>query len=175
MRVNVDLILLSFLKEGQIPDNEYNYALNMLEQEVNKRSSDGELQTDGHSPVPRLEGPSVTEVDEELCRRIAAQLAELGDKFDREGRIKKEMVESVVEGLLSDSLSEKRFQEVINSALPNLPPGIEKETAILAVTMTLTKKVGCNVPNLLQNFFRYTADFIQSNYVAYLQQLSRQR
>lgn len=45
-------------------------------------------------------------LDEELCRRIGAQLAELGDRFESEALIKPVLVESLVNEILDNSLTE---------------------------------------------------------------------
>ncbi|KAM8971846.1 BH3-interacting domain death agonist [Pelodytes ibericus] len=175
MKVDVELILLTFLKQDKSQDAEFNLALGLLEDKVQSQGSDGELETDGNIPVPSSFLLDVGDVDEDLCRRIGAQLAELGDKLDKEGKIKKEVVECVVQDLLNECLSQQRFTELINSVLENLPTGIEQEKATLAIAMTLTKKVSCTVPYLMERFFRYTASFVEQNYMTYLQQFTRQR
>uniref|UniRef100_A0A8C5PIH2 BH3-interacting domain death agonist n=1 Tax=Leptobrachium leishanense TaxID=445787 RepID=A0A8C5PIH2_9ANUR len=172
MGVDVELVILNFLKHSSSQDADYNLALRILEDELQCNDLDGDLETDGNTPVPRK--IDVSEVDDELCRQIGAQLAELGDRFEREGMIKKEVVESIVQDLLNESLSEKRFSDLIKSVLLNIPPGIEQEKATVAIALTLTKEVGCAVPNLLQNLFHYTSQFIRGNYLAYLQQFGRQ-
>ncbi|CAH2276450.1 BH3-interacting domain death agonist [Pelobates cultripes] len=174
MNLDVELVLLTYLKHTSSEDHEYKLVLDILERDFQTHADYGDLETDGNIPVLRTSEDSGF-VDEELCRRIGAQLAELGDKLEREGRIKKEVVECVVQDLLTNSLTESRFEELIKSVMQNLPAGIETEKATVAVAMALTKEVGCSVPSLLQNFFYYTAGFIQRNYLAYLQQIDRQR
>ncbi|XP_056373918.1 BH3-interacting domain death agonist [Hyla sarda] len=174
--MSVELIFVAFLECQKTVDPEFKSELSSIKQSLH---DEGDLQTDSHDVLPRhasLEpdgGPQPL-VEEELCRRIGAQLAEMGDRFQQEGRIRQEVVESLVHDILSENLTEDRFRDAVSSLLENLPPGMDLEKATLVVAMTLTSKVGCSVPNLLQNCFTTALNFIDRNYRSYVQRLSRQ-
>ncbi|XP_069820568.1 BH3-interacting domain death agonist-like [Dendropsophus ebraccatus] len=171
--MNTELIFVAFLECQKSVDVEFKAELRSI-----KQSLGHDLETDSHESVARsiyleTDGGPQPVVDEELCRRIGVQLAEMGDRFQQEGRIKPEVVESLVHDILSETLTEDRFKDAVNSLLVNLPPGMDLEKSTLAITMTLASKVGCSVPNLLQSCFTTTLNVINRNYFAYVQQLSR--
>ncbi|XP_068128992.1 BH3-interacting domain death agonist-like [Hyperolius riggenbachi] len=183
--MTVDLILLGFLQSQKDSSPDFQQAVECLAQSIEK---DGYLEADGGPPMKCIssqvgesaehvvpDGGPHPNLDEELCRRIGAQLAELGDRFEREGVIKQEVVESLVHDVLSDTLSEERFSKAVKSLLSNVPAGIEQETASLVVAMTLTSKVGKMVPNLLANCCSTTSRFIERNYSYYIDRLTGQR
>ncbi|KAG8438750.1 hypothetical protein GDO86_005082 [Hymenochirus boettgeri] len=136
------------------------------------------LETDGNNSYREcqmLAAQGGTEVDVNLCREIGAQLAILGDKLEREGRINQEIVSNLIDAMLNESLSEERFSKVVRSLVDNIPPGIEQEKAEVAIAMILTKKVASSVPALLQRFFQATSNLLQRNYLTCLQRLASQR
>ncbi|XP_044133420.1 uncharacterized protein LOC122926099 [Bufo gargarizans] len=174
-RMSVELIFVAFLEHQKTVDVEFKAELQLLVRSLNQ---DGELETDSHGGVSfhcaeMSVGPQHV-VDEDLCRRIGAQLAEMGDRFQKEGRIKTEVVESLVHDILNESLTEDRFEDAVKSLLNNLPPGTEMEQATLVVAMSLTSKVGSSVPDLLQNCFTTALTFIQRNYRSYIECLTSQ-
>ncbi|XP_075715899.1 BH3-interacting domain death agonist isoform X2 [Rhinoderma darwinii] len=174
--MSAKLIFFAFLECQKCPDVEFDAELRSL---VKSDGGDGDLQTDSYGFGPlcgSLEtdsGPQ-SEIDEELCRRIGAQLAMFGDRFEQEGRIKSEVVESLVNDILNESLTEDRFEDAVKSLMDNLPPGMDLEKATLVVAMSLTSKVGSSVPNLLQSCFTTALSFIQRNYRSYIDRLARQ-
>ncbi|KAM5172324.1 BH3-interacting domain death agonist [Mantella aurantiaca] len=173
--MTVELILLTFLEKQKDQTPEYEEAVKSLAQALDK---DGNLETDGVSPFRSClvaDSGSHPGVDEELCRRIGAQLAELGDRFEREALIKQEVVESLVNEILDESLTEDRFKVVVQSLQSNVPSGIEQEKASLAVAMLLTSKIGKSIPSLLHSCFATAVNFIQDNYNAYIEGLAEQR
>lgn len=176
IRMSAELIFVAFLECQKTADPEFKCEIRSLVQTLDL---DGDLETDSHGGVTfhcalQTDGGPQPGVDADLCHRIGAQLAEMGDRFQQEGRIKPEVVESLVNDILNQSLTEDRFQDAVSSLLDNLPPGMELEQATLAVAMSLTSKVGCSVPNLLQNCFTTALSFIQRNYTSYIDRLTRQ-
>ncbi|XP_018417584.1 PREDICTED: BH3-interacting domain death agonist-like [Nanorana parkeri] len=200
--MTVELIILTFLEKQKDQSPEYKEAVESLAQTIDrdgKLETDGNLilrdegflsgsqsswgwgvgawwstilssltLADAMDPGPH---PGL---DDELCRRIGAQLAELGDRFEREALIKQEVVESLINEILDDSLTESRFEAVVQSLLKNIPAGIEQEKASLTVAMLLTRKIGDSIPSLLCSCFSTTASFIRGNFNSYLESLARQ-
>ncbi|KAM4748717.1 BH3-interacting domain death agonist [Rhinophrynus dorsalis] len=153
MSVDVDLIFLSFLECYQCQNIEFKNELSCLVQKV--RPTEGDLQPDGNLSFRSVELMSSVEgeqeVDADLCRRIGAQLAELGDKLEREGRIKQEVVDSLVDAVLNNSFTEERFSADINSLLGNLPPGVDQEKALIFFLSTLFQRFSADINSLLGN------------------------
>ncbi|XP_077324977.1 BH3-interacting domain death agonist [Lithobates pipiens] len=173
--MTVERILLAFLEHQKDQNNDYKEAVKSLAQTVDH---DGCLETDGVSAFKdfvRPDSGSHPGVDEELCRRIGAQLAELGDLFEKENLIKQELVESLVNQILDDSLTEDRFKVAVESSLSKIPGGIEQEKASLVIAMLLTSKIGKSIPSLLQSCFNTAVSFIQDNYNAYVEGLAEER
>ncbi|XP_075066802.1 BH3-interacting domain death agonist [Mixophyes fleayi] len=170
--MSVELIFISFLECQTTSDPEYKTQLRSLTHIIDK---DGDLETDGHLSFRESCSEAQHVVDEDLCRRIGAQLAQMGDQFDREGMIEPKVVESLINDILTESLTEDRFAGAIQSVVKNLPPGIEEEKAYLAIAMILTSKVGRNIPGLLQSCYSTAVSVIQRNYWSYIQLLTRQR
>ncbi|KAE8613466.1 hypothetical protein XENTR_v10007733 [Xenopus tropicalis] len=186
MSLSVEKILLSYL-EIDLPrtNEELREELSLFaggKPRLQGRAlfqSEGELETDGNvqlrdSGTIAYEGVE-QEVDEELCRRIAAQLAEMGDKLEREMKIKPEVVNGLVDAMLNQTLLEEHLAATVQSLVQTVPPGVEQEMAAVAIAMILTKKAVTNAPSLLQNICRTTTRFVERNYRACLERLARQR
>lgn len=174
--MSAELIFVAFLECQKTADPELKCEIRSLVQSLDL---DGGLETDSHGGVSfhcglETDGGPQPGAEDELCRRIGTMLAEMGDQFEREGRIKPEVVESLVNDILNQSLTEDRFRDAVSGLLENLPPGMELEQATLAVAMSLTTKVGGCVPNLLQNCFTTALGFIQRNYTSYIDRLKGQ-
>ncbi|XP_063785379.1 BH3-interacting domain death agonist-like [Pseudophryne corroboree] len=170
--MSVERIFISFLEYQKTSDAEYQEQLKALAHCID---GDGDLETDGHATITSISPEGSPDVDEDLLRRIGAQLAQMGDQFEREGMIDPKVIETLINDILNESLTEDRFAAAVQSVLNKLPPGIEQEKACLAVAMNLTSKVGRNIPGLLQNCFSTAVTFIQRNYMSYVQLLTRQR
>ncbi|KAG9461614.1 hypothetical protein GDO78_016253 [Eleutherodactylus coqui] len=173
--MSAERIFLAFLECQKNEDPDFKVELQSL---VQSRDQDDDLQTDSSSGALfhrclETDGPQPI-VNEDLCRRIGAQLAEMGDRFQLEDRIKSEVVESLVHDILSERLTEKRFEDAVRSSLDNLPAGLDMERATLVVAMSLTSRVASNVPNLLQSCFTTALNFIQRNCRSSLGQLTNQ-
>ncbi|CAI9540819.1 unnamed protein product, partial [Staurois parvus] len=172
--MTVERILLAFLEQQKDQSPDYKEAVKSLVQNVDK---DGHLEADGGLSFKEClmtDSGSHPGVDEELCRRIGAQLAELGDLFEKEALIKQEVVEGLVNQILDKSLTEARFQEAVQSSLCKIPAGIEQEKASLVVAMMLTSKIGKSIPSLLQSCFTTAVSFIQDNYNAYIEGMAEE-
>ncbi|XP_018096385.1 BH3-interacting domain death agonist isoform X2 [Xenopus laevis] len=185
MTLSVEKILLSYL-EIDLKNNEVWEELNlfsgrgmkrgpMRQQGVSMRCCEGDLETDGNVPLKSTDIIQLEEEDEELCRRIAAQLAEIGDKLEREMKIKPEVVDGLVDAMLNNTLDEEHLAATVQSLVQTAPPGVEQELATVAVAMILTKKAVTNAPSLLHNICHTTTQFVERNYRACLERLARQR
>ncbi|NWW55044.1 BID protein, partial [Pedionomus torquatus] len=133
-----------------------------------------ELQTDGNrsghlqnGELGELFGP---EVNEEIVRIIAAQLAEIGDQFDKE--IKARVVNDLVQHFLNENLSgeeiTRRMSEAVEGLAQAIPSDMEREKALLVLAMVLTKKIANTMPSLLQRVFRTTVNYINQQLHSYI-------
>ncbi|KFW11265.1 BH3-interacting domain death agonist, partial [Eurypyga helias] len=127
---------------------------------------DWELQTDGNRSGHMQNGDLAfgPEVNEEVVRIIAAQLAEIGDQFDKE--IKARVVNDLVQHFLNENLS--REEITLEGLVQAMPSDMEREKAMLVLAMVLTKKIANTVPSLLQRVFSTTVNYINQqlhNYV----------
>ncbi|XP_030325103.1 BH3-interacting domain death agonist [Calypte anna] len=130
-----------------------------------------ELQTDGNRSGHMQNGGLVfdPEVNEEVIRIIAAQLAEIGDQFDKE--IKARVVNDLVQHFLNENLSAeeitRRMSEAVEEIVRAIPSDMEKEKAMLVIAMVLTKKIANTMPSLLQHVFSTTVNYISQlhNYI----------
>ncbi|XP_015720662.1 BH3-interacting domain death agonist isoform X2 [Coturnix japonica] len=140
--------------------------------EVQCYDSDGELQTDGNRSGHLQNGELVLdpEVNEEVVRTIAAQLAEIGDQLDKQIRAK--VVNDLVQHFRNENLPREEITRYLSQAVEGLaraiPSDLEQEKAMLVLAMLLTKKVANQVPSLLQRVFSTTVNYINQhlhNYV----------
>lgn len=134
-----------------------------------------ELQTDGNRSGHMQNGEAVLdhEVNEEVIRLIAAQLAAIGDRFDRE--IKARVVNDLVQHFLNENLSAEEITQLMSEAVEGLvqamPSDLEREKVMLVLAMLLTKKIANTMPSLLQRAFSATVNYINQqlhNYIARL-------
>ncbi|NXI46869.1 BID protein, partial [Galbula dea] len=134
-----------------------------------------ELQTDGNRSGHLQNGEAVFdhEVNEEVIRNIAAQLAEIGDQFDKE--IKARVVNDLVQHFLNDNLSGEEITRHMSEAVERLaqavPLDVEREMASLVLAMVLTKKIANTVPSLLQRAFSTTVNYINQQLHNYILRL----
>ncbi|KAM6321242.1 BH3-interacting domain death agonist [Aegotheles albertisi] len=130
-----------------------------------------ELQTDGNRSGHMQNGGLVfgPEVNEEVVRIIAAQLAEIGDQLDREVRAR--VVNDLVQHFLNENLSgeeiTRRMSEVVEELARAIPLDMEREKAMLVLAMVLTRKIANRMPALLQRVFSTTVNYINQlhNYI----------
>ncbi|NXY59603.1 BID protein, partial [Callaeas wilsoni] len=141
---------------------------------------DDELQTDGNRSGHFRNGDlGLAPTNEDVIRIIAAQLAEIGDQFD------KEIQERVVNGLVQHFLNEKLSKEA-NPSLPSIqeitqhmsravreltqsmPLDMEQEKAMLVLAMVLTKKIVNTVPSLLHRVFNTTLNYMNQQLHNYI-------
>ncbi|NXN13749.1 BID protein, partial [Indicator maculatus] len=148
-----------------------------------------ELQTDGNRSGHMQNGEPgecsplhpawVHEVDEEVIRRIATQLAAIGDRFDQD--IKARVVNDLVQHFLNENLSgeeiTQRLSEAVEGLVQAMPSDMDREKAMLVLAMLLTKKIANTMPSLLQRAFSTTLNYINQqlrNYIARLVSAVRQ-
>ncbi|XP_054243086.1 BH3-interacting domain death agonist [Indicator indicator] len=123
-----------------------------------------ELQTDGNRSGHMQNGEPVFEheVDEEVIRRIATQLAAIGDRFDQD--IKARVVNDLVQHFLNENLSGEEITQHMSQAVEGLvqamPSDMDREKAMLVLAMLLTKKIANTMPSLLQRAFSTTLNYI---------------
>ncbi|XP_064011800.1 BH3-interacting domain death agonist [Pogoniulus pusillus] len=138
---------------------------------------DVELQTDGNRGGRMQNGEPVFdhEVNEEVIRIIAAQLAEIGDRFDQE--IKARVVNDLVQHFVNENLSgeeiTQRLSEAVEGLVQAMPLDMEREKAMLVLAMVLTKKIANTMPSLLQRAFSTTVAYINQQLHNYLARLLR--
>ncbi|NXY45860.1 BID protein, partial [Ceuthmochares aereus] len=131
-----------------------------------------ELQTDGNRSGHLQNGELGygPEVDEEVVRIIAAQLAEIGDQFDKE--IKARVVNDLVQHFLNENLSReeitRRMSEAVEGLTRAIPADMEQEKAMLVLAMVLTKKIANTMPSLLQRVFSTTVNYISQHLHNYI-------
>ncbi|NWQ78343.1 BID protein, partial [Columbina picui] len=113
------------------------------------------------------------QVDEEVVRLIAAQLAEIGDRFDAE--IKTRLVNDLVQQFLNENLPgqeiTRRMSEAVEGLVRAIPADMEQEKAMLVLAMVLTKKIVNTVPSLLPRAFRTTVNYINQHLHNYIVRL----
>ncbi|NXF33564.1 BID protein, partial [Nyctibius bracteatus] len=110
------------------------------------------------------------EINEEVVRIIAAQLAEIGDQFDKE--IKARVVNDLVQHFLNENLSgeeiTRRMSEAVEGLARAIPSDMEQEKAMLVLAMVLTKKIANTMPSLLQRVFSTTVNYISQQLHNYI-------
>ncbi|KAM6425207.1 BH3-interacting domain death agonist [Rhynochetos jubatus] len=139
---------------------------------------DLELQTDGNRSGHLQNGELAfgPEVNDDVVRIIAAQLAEIGDQFDKE--IKARVVNDLVQHLLNENLSREEITRHMSEAVEGLvravPSDMEQEKAMLVLAMVLTKKIANTMPSLLQRVFSTTVNYISQQLHNYVVRMLRE-
>ncbi|NWY75148.1 BID protein, partial [Erithacus rubecula] len=132
---------------------------------------DDELQTDGnrsgHLQSSELELPPT---NEEVIRIIAAQLAEIGDQFDKEiqARVVKDLVQHFVNEKLSKEEIALHLSRAVNELLTSIPSDMAQEKAMLVLAMVLTKKIVNTVPSLLRRVYDATVNYMNQQFHDYI-------
>ncbi|NXW74044.1 BID protein, partial [Hirundo rustica] len=124
---------------------------------------DDELQTDGnrsgHLQNGELEGAPT---NEEVIRIIAAQLAEIGDQFDKEiqGRVVNDLVQHFLDAKLSKEEIIRHMSRIVEELIRSIPADMEHEKATLVLAMVLAKKVLNTAPSLLRRVYDTTLNYM---------------
>ncbi|NXS32903.1 BID protein, partial [Pomatostomus ruficeps] len=108
--------------------------------------------------------------NEDVIRIIAAQLAEIGDQFDKEiqGRVVNDLVQHFLNENLSTEEITRHMSRVVRELTQAIPADMEQEKAMLVLAMVLTKKIVNTVPSLLHRVFHTTVNYMNQqlhNYV----------
>ncbi|NXI81845.1 BID protein, partial [Rhipidura dahli] len=132
---------------------------------------DFELQTDGNRSGHFQNGElGLAPTNEDVIRIIAAQLAEIGDQFDKE--IQGKVVNDLVQHFLSDKLSKQEITlhmaRVVRELTQSIPSDMEQEKAMLVLAMVLTKKIVNTVPSLLHRVFNTTLNYMNQQLHNYI-------
>ncbi|NXM20329.1 BID protein, partial [Ploceus nigricollis] len=132
---------------------------------------DDELQTDGNRSGRFRNGElEVAPTNEEVIRIIAAQLAEIGDQFDKE--IQERVVNGLVRHYLNENLSNEEITQHVSRAVRELiraiPSDMEQEKAMLVLAMVLTKKIVNTVPSLLCRVINTTVNYMNQQFHNYI-------
>ncbi|XP_032914753.1 BH3-interacting domain death agonist [Catharus ustulatus] len=134
-------------------------------------SDDDELQTDGNRSGHFQNGElGLGPTNEEVIRIIAAQLAEIGDQFDKEiqGRVVKDLVQHFVNEKLSKEEITLHMSRVVDELVTSIPSDMAQEKAMLVLAMVLTKKIVNTVPSLLQRVYNATLNYMNQQFHDYI-------
>ncbi|XP_059704079.1 BH3-interacting domain death agonist [Haemorhous mexicanus] len=134
-------------------------------------TDDDELQTDGNRSGHFRNGDlGLAPTNEEVIRIIAAQLAEIGDQFDKE--IQERVVNGLVQHFLNENLSNeeisRHMSRVVRELIQAIPSDMEQEKAMLVLAMVLTKKIVNTVPSLLRRVFDTTVNYMNRQFHNYI-------
>ncbi|NWY42828.1 BID protein, partial [Sylvia atricapilla] len=132
---------------------------------------DDELQTDGNRSGHFQNGElGSAPTNEEVIRLIAAQLAEIGDQFDRE--IQARVVNDLVLHFRNESLSNeeimRHLSRVLGELVRSIPSDMAQERAMLVLAMLLAKKIVNTVPSLLQRVYNTTVNYMNQQFHDYI-------
>ncbi|NXG22289.1 BID protein, partial [Grallaria varia] len=133
-----------------------------------------ELQCDGNRSGHLQNGELEFDapVNEDVIRLIAAQLAEIGDKLDKDVQTRPDLVNDLVQRFLNENLSREEIMRHMSGAVRELaqaiPSDMEQEKAMLVLTMVLTKKILNTVPSLLHRVFSTTVNFLNQQFHNYV-------
>ncbi|XP_057284001.1 BH3-interacting domain death agonist isoform X1 [Pezoporus wallicus] len=174
-------LLYTFLEVS--PDCKFREQLHFLQNELfqwqcDYSYDDAELQTDGNQSGQTQNGEQVFDprVHDEVVRLIAAQLAEAGDKFDKE--IKARVVNELVQHFLNENLSleeiTRHMSEAVEGLARAIPSDMEQEKAMLVLAMVLTKKIANTMPSLLHRVFNTTVNYISQQFHNYIARMMRE-
>ncbi|NXH44492.1 BID protein, partial [Dicaeum eximium] len=141
---------------------------------------DDELQTDGNRSGHFQNGElELAPTNEDIIRIIAAQLAEIGDQFDKE--IQGRAVNDLVQHFLNENLSTQEItlhmSRVVRELMQSIPSDMEQEKAMLVLAMVLTKKIVNTVPSLLHRVFNTTLNYMNQqlhNYIVEMVSATKQ-
>ncbi|NXB70433.1 BID protein, partial [Donacobius atricapilla] len=138
---------------------------------------DDELQTDGNRSGHLQNGePGLAATDEEVIRRIAAQLAAIGDQFDRDihARFVNDLVLHLQNETLSTAEMTRHMSRVVKELIRSIPLDMAQERAMLVLAMVLTKKIMNTMPSLLRRVFNITVNYINQQHHDYIAELVSQ-
>ncbi|NWZ67436.1 BID protein, partial [Acrocephalus arundinaceus] len=128
---------------------------------------DDELQTDGNRSGHLQNGePGVALPNEEVIRIIAAQLAEIGDQFNRDiqGRVVNDLVQHFQNANLSTEEITLYMSKAVEELTQSIPSDMAQEKAMLVLAMVLTKKIVNTVPSLLQRVFNAAVNYMNQHH-----------
>ncbi|NWX62939.1 BID protein, partial [Promerops cafer] len=132
---------------------------------------DDELQTDGNRSGHFQNGESgLAPTNEDVIRIIAAQLAEIGDQFDKEiqARVVNDLVQHFRNENLSTEVITQHMSRVVRELTRSIPSDMEQEKAMLVLAMVLTKKILNTVPSLLHRVFNTTVNYMNQQLHNYI-------
>ncbi|NXS24859.1 BID protein, partial [Mystacornis crossleyi] len=108
--------------------------------------------------------------NEDVIRIIAAQLAEIGDQFDKE--IQGRVVNDLVQHFRNENLSREeiilQMSRVVTELTRSIPSDMEQERAMLVLAMVLTKKIMNTVPSLLRPVFDTAVNYMNQQFHNYI-------
>ncbi|NWW39268.1 BID protein, partial [Panurus biarmicus] len=138
---------------------------------------DDELQTDGNRSGHFQNGElGLAPTNEDVIRIIAAQLAEIGDQFDKE--IQGRVVNDLVQRFLNENLSKeeiiRHMSSIVETLTQSIPSDMEPERAMLVLAMVLTKKILNTVPSLLHRVYATTVNYMNQQFHNYIVDLVSQ-
>ncbi|NXO24799.1 BID protein, partial [Cisticola juncidis] len=132
---------------------------------------DDELQTDGNRSGHFQNGDlGLAPTHEEVIRIIAAQLAEIGDQFDKEiqGRVVTDLAQHFLNEQLSREEITLHMSRAVGELTRSIPSDMEPEKAMLVLAMVLTKKIVNTVPSLLVRVFNSTVNYLHQQLHDYI-------
>ncbi|NWU39741.1 BID protein, partial [Hylia prasina] len=138
---------------------------------------DDELQTDGNRSGHFQNGElGLAPTNEEVIRLIAAQLAEIGDQFDKEiqGRVVNDLVQHFRNETLSREEITLHLSRAVGELTRSIPSDMEQEKAMLVLAMLLTKKIVNTVPSLLHRVFNTTLNYMNQQFHDYIVEMVSQ-
>ncbi|NWT60115.1 BID protein, partial [Erythrocercus mccallii] len=129
---------------------------------------DDELQTDGNRSGHFQNGLAPT--NDDVIRLIAAQLAEIGDQFDKEiqGRVVNDLVQHFRNETLSREEITLYMSRAVGELIRSIPSDMEQEKAMLVLAMLLTKKIVNTVPSLLHRVFNTALNYMNQQLHDYI-------
>ncbi|NXF74091.1 BID protein, partial [Sclerurus mexicanus] len=133
---------------------------------------DSELQCDGNRSGHLQNGEIGfgAPVNEDVIRLIAAHLAEIGDKLDKDVQMR--VVNDLAQHFLNENLSReeimRQMSRVVRELAQAAPSDMEQEKVMLVLTMILVKKIGNTVPSLLQRVWNTAVNFINQQFHDYI-------
>ncbi|XP_027536557.1 BH3-interacting domain death agonist isoform X2 [Neopelma chrysocephalum] len=136
---------------------------------------ESELQCDGNRSGHLQNGELETDApaDEDVIRIIAAQLAEIGDKLDKD--VQGNVVNDLVQHFLNENLSReeitRHMSRVVRELAQAIPSDMEQERVMLVLAMVLTKKIVNTVPSLLRRVFSITVTFMNEQFHNYIDEM----